>query len=214
MRLSRHSEEFRALSWTSAPLQGFQPVAPADPSPGRLLPWGSSPLRRRSIAGPVHPGLPHPAPSDLRVWIPSRRLAPCARIRSEDRTPSLGFTLQGLCTLQPAAPVSGPWPSCRFRLTRPSPLRTKRSSDPPRLQDFAPAEEPSPSGRSNLPSGPCPRGSPSSPKLWPHRAGPGFPGPPLMCFLVGSGRSRRRRRHSRVSGAARSGELSRVHRLP
>jgi hypothetical protein len=46
------------------------------------------------------------------------------------------------------------------------------------------------------------------------RAGSGFPDPPLMCFLVGSGRSRRRRRHSRVSNAARSGGLSRVHRLP
>ena len=82
------------------------------------------------------------------------------------------------------------------------------------LQDFAPTEKPFPSGRSCLPSGPCPRGSPSSPKLWPHRAGPGFPDPPLMCFLVVSGRGRRRRRHSRVSGAARSGGLSRVHRLP
>ena len=46
------------------------------------------------------------------------------------------------------------------------------------------------------------------------RVGTGFPGPPLMCFLVGSGRNRRRRRHSRVSNAARSGGLSRVHRLP
>jgi hypothetical protein len=110
IRLSRRSEELRALSWTSAPLQGFRPVAPADPSPGRLLPWGFCPLRRISRADPVHPGLPHPAPSDLGVWIPPRRLAPCARFRSEDRTPSLGFTLQGLIPSGQPHPFPGRFP--------------------------------------------------------------------------------------------------------
>jgi hypothetical protein len=109
-RLALRSEELRALSWTSAPLQGFRPVAPADPYPDRLLPWGFCPLRRFSIAGPVHPGLPHPAPSDLRVWIPSRRLAPCARYRSEDRTPPLGFTLQGFVPSGQPHPFPGRCP--------------------------------------------------------------------------------------------------------
>jgi hypothetical protein len=35
---TRCSEKRRVLSWASAPLQGFRPVAPADPLPGRLLP--------------------------------------------------------------------------------------------------------------------------------------------------------------------------------
>jgi hypothetical protein len=104
---TRRSEEHRALSWASAPLQGFRPVAPADPSPGRLLPWGSSPLRRRPRTDPVHPGLPHPAPSGLRV----STLTPACSLRA---TPTRrlyavrGVHPSGLDTFRPAAPVSRP----------------------------------------------------------------------------------------------------------
>jgi hypothetical protein len=104
---TRSSEERRALSWASAPLQGFLPVAPAGPSPGRLLPWGSLPLRRHPRADPVHPGLPHPAPSGLRVSTLSPacslRTAPTRRLDA-----ACGVHPSGLDTFRPAAPVSGP----------------------------------------------------------------------------------------------------------
>jgi hypothetical protein len=44
---------------------------------------------------------------------PLAGLLPASASRSEDRVPPLGFTLQGL-SLEPAAPVSRPLPSCRF----------------------------------------------------------------------------------------------------
>ncbi len=213
-------DDFPSLRRAPGPLVNFgpstgfptghsgRPVSGSTPPMGFFAPTTNS-ARRSGSPGLASPGTFRPQGLDTLSSVYSLLTDP---ILGSDTV--LGVHPSGLCTFRPAAPVSGPWSSCRFRPTRPFPLRTKRSSGPPRLQDFAPTEKPFPSGRSSLPSGPCPRGSPSSPKLWPLRAEPGFPGPPLMCFLAGSGRSRRRRRHSRVSGAARFGGLSRVHRLP
>jgi hypothetical protein len=179
------------------PPTGFPTGRSGRPVAGSAPPMEFVPLRRRARAGPAHPGLPHPAPSGLRV----STLSPaCSLLALPVRGPEppMGFTLQGL-SLRPAAPVSGPLPSCRFRPSLPSPLRTRRSGVPPRLQDVPPAEEPPfPGGRAPLPRR-NPRGSPSSSKLSPRRDGPGFPGPPLMRFPVGGHRGDRRRRRSRVS---------------
>jgi hypothetical protein len=123
--------------------------------PDRLLPWGSCPLRRTPRADPAHPGLPHPAPSDHSVFT----LSPACSLRAAPTRgldAVLGVHPSGLVTSRSGAPVTGPLPSCRFRHSLPSPLRTRRSGGPPRLQGLVPTERPYPSGRSSLPSGPWP----------------------------------------------------------
>jgi hypothetical protein len=205
---------------TPGPLMGFgsptgfptsrsgRPVSGPTPPMGFSAPTTNT-ARRSGQPGFASPGTFRPQGSTLTPACSLRT----ASIRGSNAVP--GVHPSGLDTLRPAAPVTGPLPSCRFRFSLPYPLRTIRSGAPPRLQDVTPAAGPSPSGRSCLPSGPRPSWvSVSPPKLSPRCDGPGFPRPPLMCFLVGSGRSRRRRRHSRVSIAARSGELSPAHRLP
>jgi hypothetical protein len=57
---------------------------------------------------------------------PSRRFAPCARPPVRGPEAVRGVHPSGLDTFKPAAPVSGPLPSCRFRLSLSSPLRTRR----------------------------------------------------------------------------------------
>jgi hypothetical protein len=86
---------------------------------------------------------------------PPRRFTPCDRCRSEDRRRPWGSPFRAL-PLRSAAPVTGPLPSCRFRLSLPSPLRTRRSGAPPRLQSIPPIGGPYPSGGSWPPSGPMP----------------------------------------------------------
>jgi hypothetical protein len=132
-------------------------------------------------ADPVHPGLPHPAPSGLRVSDPLAGLLPASA-----PDPRIGCRPWG--SPYRACPSDQPYPSpgrCSHavsRLSLPSPLRTRRSGAPPRLQSLAPAEGPTlPGGRTPLPSR-GPPGLPPPPKLSPHRDGAGFPAPPLMRF--------------------------------
>jgi hypothetical protein len=193
----RRSEEHRGLSWASAPLQGFQPVGPAGPKAGSSH-GVYRPYDGRTNTDPDHPGLPHPAPSGLRVSTlpPACSPRPLPIRRS---APSLGFTLQGFAP--PGRPCSfpSPCPLAVPRLSLPSPLRTRRSGGPSRLQGFPPAGEPCPSGGSWLPSGPLPSwvAVPSgalAPPRWSRLPGPS----PLALSRPGNRRLPGRRR-SRVS---------------
>jgi hypothetical protein len=209
---SRGSEEHRGPLLGLAPLQGFQPTAPAGPKTGSSR-GVLRPDDDRTSAGPAHPGLPHPAPSGLRV----STLPPACSLRTlpiRGSAPSLGFTLQGLAPSGRPRPFPDPCPPAVSRLSLPSPLRTRRSGGPPRLQGFAPTGEPRPSGSSWLPSGPLPSwvAVPSEalvPPRWSRLPGSS---PPALSRPESRRHSGHRR--SRVSLAARSGGLSRVHRLP
>lgn len=108
---------------------------PPDPKVERQLSWGSLPLRHlpaRRIR--YSRGSLPPAPSALRVWLPSRRLPLLhAWRRPVDRRSAHGVRPSGPCSPPPAVPLSRPRLSCR-------------SSSPPeggwsRLQRLAPAEE-------------------------------------------------------------------------
>jgi hypothetical protein len=150
--------EFRR---TPGPLMGFGSPAgfptgrSCRPVSGPTPPMGFIAPTTTPRTDPVHPGLPHPAPSGLRV----STLSPACSLRAAPTRGSdavRGVHPSGLDTFRPAAPVSRPWSSCRFRFSLPSPLRTRRSGAPPRLQDVTPVRRPFPSGRSCLPSGPRP----------------------------------------------------------
>jgi hypothetical protein len=69
------------------------------------------PARRIRITRDFH----LPAPSALRVWSPSRRLALLrAWRRPVDRHSAHGVRPSGPCSSRPAVPLSGPRLSCRF----------------------------------------------------------------------------------------------------
>jgi len=98
----------RALSWAWAPLQGFQPVAPADPFPDRLLPWSSFPYgdAREQVRLTRVCLTRHLPASGFR---PSRRLAPCWRSRSEDRSRPWGSPFRA-CPFDQPHPFPGRCP--------------------------------------------------------------------------------------------------------
>jgi hypothetical protein len=179
-----------------------------DSSLGVLSPTTTSANRSGS------PGFASPGTFRPQGFDPLAGLLPGARCRPEGRRPPMGFTLQGT-SLRPAAPVSGPWPPCRFRLSLPSPLRTRRWEVPLRLRDIPPVEEPVlPGGRASLP-GLGPRGSPvplrsSRPTAMvpASRNLPSCAFPPEVAEATDDGCTPGSR------SAARSGELSRVRRLP
>lgn len=135
---------------------------PPGPKAERRLSWGFPPYGtyQRGGSGSSR-GFHSPAPSALRVWLPSRRLTLLrASRRPVDRHSAHGVRPSGPCSPPPAVPLSRPRLSCR-------------SSSPPeggwsRLQRLTPAEEgpdsPPPEGGDGrtLPSWDCapPRLSP------------------------------------------------------
>jgi len=152
---------YPTLRRAPGPLMGFgsptgfptsrsgRPVSGPTPPMGFFAPTTTA-AHRSGSPGLTSPGTFRPQGSTLSP-VYSLRTTP---IRRSDA--ARGVHPSGLDTFRPAAPVSRPWSSCRFRFSLPSPLRTRRSGAPPRLQDVTPVRRPFPSGRSCLPSGPRP----------------------------------------------------------
>ena len=101
-------------------LARLRSVRPRDPPPRpeaeRRLSWGLFPYGtfRQEGSGRSR-GFHAPAPSALRVCVPSRRLSPLlASRRPVGRSSAHGVRPSGPCSTPPAAPLSGPLLSCRF----------------------------------------------------------------------------------------------------
>jgi hypothetical protein len=115
-------------SGVSDPVVPLPARRPRDDSPGVSCLYGTF---QRGGSGLSRGSLP-PAPSALRVWLPSRRLPPLhAWRRPVDRRSAHEVRPSGSCSSPPAVPLSRPRLSCR-------------SSSPPvggwsRLQRLAPA---------------------------------------------------------------------------
>jgi hypothetical protein len=129
-------------------------------------------------------------------------------------TPPLGFTLQGFSPSDRPRPLPDPYPHAVSRLSLPSPLRTRRSGAPPRLQGFSPTGEPCSSGGSKLPSEPLPSwvATPSealAPSRWNR-----LPGSSPLALSRPAGRSQPDVDAPGCQSATGSGELSRARRLP
>jgi hypothetical protein len=214
VRPHRHSEERRR------PLLGFglptgfptghsdRPVSGPVPPLGFFAPTTVSHTRIRSTRACLTRHLPT---SGFETLTPvcSPRALPVRR-----PAPPLGFTLQGFAPSSRPRPFPGPYPHAVSRLSLPSPLRTRRSGAPPRLQGFTPTGEPCSSGGSKLPSEPLPSwvATPSealAPPRWSR-----LPGPSPLALSHPAGRSQPDGGAPGSRSAARSGELSRARRLP
>jgi len=135
-------------------------------------------------------------------------LLPADAPRSEDREPSMGFTLQGL-TLRPAAPVSRPLLSCRFSALPAFSSEDEKVGSSAATPELYSGRRPGSFGGSSPPAEPKPSwdASPSEVLTSPRwRRLPGTS--PLALSLRGTTEVVERRRRSRVS---LDGEVRRTH---
>jgi hypothetical protein len=161
--------ECRSCPWLASGVSGLRipspSVAKGTGSPG-FRPLRHKPARRIRLTRGFHA----PAPSALRVWLPSRRFSPRqAWRRPVDRRSVHGVLPSGPCASRSAVPLSRPRLSCRFSARG-------RSPDRPRLQRLAPT------GKGNVgfcpKTGavePCPLGCSPLQGILLHRLWTGFP---------------------------------------
>jgi hypothetical protein len=147
--------ERRSCPWLASGVTGLR--IPSPHAEGTSSPRISPPTTQAGLASPDHPGRPAPAPSALRVWLPSRRLTPHrAWRRPVDRRSVHGVLPSGPCSSPPAVPrprprLAGGGPPRRPRAGRPRLQRlTPTGKGNVGLRPKAGAAEPCPPGNSPL----------------------------------------------------------------